>query len=97
MKKYIALILALVCILLPACADDSAMSGSADTKQAEQPDTGTPAEYVDDGGNVRLTFAESIDMGRITKLSGRTVEIIGYMATVSPVSGKYLYLMNLPY
>ena len=23
--------------------------------------------------------------------------MIGYMATVSPVSGKYLYLMNLPY
>lgn len=48
-------------------------------------------------GSVRLTFAESINMDRIDELSGRTVEIIGYMATVSPVSGKYLYLMNLPY
>ena len=25
------------------------------------------------------------------------MEIVGYMATVSPVSGKYIYLMNLPY
>lgn len=48
-------------------------------------------------GSVRLTFAESINMDKINELSGRTVEIIGYMATVSPVSGKYLYLMNLPY
>lgn len=56
-------------------------------------DGGNAAE----GGTTRLTFAESIDFDRITELSGREVEIIGYMATVSPVSGKYLYLMNLPY
>ena len=49
------------------------------------------------GGSVRLTFAESINMDRIRELNGRTVEIVGYMATVSPVSGKYIYLMNLPY
>ena len=49
------------------------------------------------GGTVRLTFADSIDMNRIKELSGSTVEIVGYMATVSPVSGKYIYLMNLPY
>lgn len=52
---------------------------------------------ADGGGNVRMTFAESIDLDRINELSGKTVEILGYMATVSPVSGKYMYLMNLPY
>ena len=51
----------------------------------------------DAGGNVRLTFADSIDFKKISELSGKTVEIVGYMATVSPVSGKYIYLMNLPY
>ena len=50
-----------------------------------------------DGGSVRLTFADAIDMTRIEQLSGSKVEIVGYMATVSPVSGKYMYLMNLPY
>ena len=49
------------------------------------------------GETVRLTFADSINMSRIRALSGSTVEIVGYMATVSPVSGKYIYLMNLPY
>ena len=49
------------------------------------------------GGNVRLTFADSINYDKISELSGKTVEIVGYMATVSPVSGKYIYLMNLPY
>ncbi|MBQ7566612.1 MAG: hypothetical protein IJT18_05770 [Oscillospiraceae bacterium] len=52
---------------------------------------------ADTGGTTRLTFADSIDIGRISELSGHTVEIVGYMATVSPVSGSYIYLMNLPY
>ena len=49
------------------------------------------------GETVRLTFADSIDLDRISELAGKKVEIVGYMATVSPVSGKYIYLMNLPY
>ena len=49
------------------------------------------------GETVRLTFADSINVNRIQQLSGKTVEIVGYMSTLSPVSGKYLYLMNLPY
>ena len=48
-------------------------------------------------GTVRLSFADSLNMNRIKELSGQTVEIVGYMATLSSVSGTYLYLMNLPY
>ena len=54
-------------------------------------------EEAGKGAVTRLTFADSIDVERIKELSGQTVEIVGYMATVSPVSGKYIYLMNLPY
>ena len=54
-------------------------------------------EKADDGSTTRLTFADSINISRIKNLSGKQVEIVGYMATVSPVSGKYIYLMNLPY
>ncbi len=104
MKKYIALLLALLCLFLPACGGSSSESEAPESA----PDaTGSKAETsavpsadtkIDDGtGNVRLTFAESIDMARIEELSGRTVEMIGYMATISPVNGQYLYLMNLPY
>ncbi len=52
---------------------------------------------IGEDGVARLTFADAIDVGTIQKLSGKTVEIVGYMATLSPVSGKYMYLMNLPY
>ena len=106
MKKYIAILLALACLVLAGCADGvgpdkdkAADTGSANTLPADSgsADTAAVTDYPDDGGNVRLTFAESVEMSRIEQLAGRTVEIIGYMATVSPVSGKYMYLMNLPY
>ena len=105
MKKYIAILLALACLVLAGCADgagtdkgNAADTGSANTLPADsKADTSAVTDYPDDGGNVRLTFAESINMDRINSLAGRTVEIIGYMATVSPVSGQYMYLMNLPY
>ena len=97
MKKIIALILALVCLMtFIGCADEASKSGNGnDTAPATlNNDTGNDSgnggsPVIDDGtGNVRLTFAESVDMSTINKLAGRTVEIIGYMATVSPVSGK---------
>ncbi len=45
----------------------------------------------------RLTFAESASLEAIRSLNGQTVIITGYMATLSPLSGEYIYLMNLPY
>ena len=105
MKKYIALIIAAVCLFLAACADQTSVSDGDQGDQGQESiadiSSGTSEETQVDpipgDGNVRLTFAESIDMERIKQLEGRTVEMIGYMATVSPVSGEYLYLMNLPY
>lgn len=48
-------------------------------------------------GKYKLTFAQSIDIDTINSLNGKDVVITGYMATLSPVSGKFMYLMNLPY
>ena len=45
----------------------------------------------------RLTFAESTSIDTIRSLNGQQVVITGYMATLSPLSGEYIYLMNLPY
>lgn len=44
-----------------------------------------------------LSFSDSVSLERIRKLDGKPVTIIGYMATMSPLSGKYMYLMNMPY
>ena len=45
----------------------------------------------------KLSFAESASIETIQKLKGKPVTITGYMATLSPLSGEYIYLMNLPY
>ena len=52
------------------------------------------------GGSVeaqKLSFAESASIETIQKLDGKPVALTGYMATLSPLSGDYIYLMNLPY
>ncbi|MBQ8859659.1 MAG: hypothetical protein IJ012_07750, partial [Clostridia bacterium] len=44
-----------------------------------------------------LSFAQAQSVEEMQKLDGKRVTIIGYMSTLSPVSGKFMYLMNLPY
>ncbi len=45
----------------------------------------------------KLSFAEATNLETIQSLGGKKVTITGYMATLSPLSGEYIYLMNLPY
>ncbi len=44
-----------------------------------------------------LSFAQANSVEEMEKLNGKAVTIIGYMSTLSPISGKFMYLMNLPY
>ena len=44
-----------------------------------------------------LSFSDAVSFEAIKALDGKKVSIIGYMATLSPVSGKFIYLMNMPY
>lgn len=44
-----------------------------------------------------LSFSSAIDLATIRSLNGKTVSVTGYMATLSPISGKFMYLMNMPY
>jgi hypothetical protein len=45
----------------------------------------------------KLSFAESASLETIEGLKGKTVTLTGYMATLSPLEGDYIYLMNLPF
>ncbi|MBR1822444.1 MAG: hypothetical protein IJ769_12610 [Clostridia bacterium] len=45
----------------------------------------------------KLSFAESASIETLNSLNGKSVTLTGYMATLSPLSGEYIYLMNLPY
>lgn len=44
-----------------------------------------------------LSFRDSASIDTISALKGKPVVITGYMATLSPLDGSYIYLMNLPY
>ena len=44
-----------------------------------------------------LKFSDSTSIEVLKKLDGKSVSITGYMATLSPLTGDYIYLMNLPY
>ncbi len=49
------------------------------------------------GDPTSLSFSDATSIDAITALNGKPVTIVGYMATLSPISGKYMYLMNMPY
>ena len=44
-----------------------------------------------------ISFAQAHTMKELKKYDGETVSIIGYMSTLSPISGEFMYLMNMPY
>ena len=48
-------------------------------------------------GTKMLSFSQAQSVENIKDMNGQTVSMIGYMSTLSPVSGKFMYLMNLPY
>lgn len=51
----------------------------------------------EESGATMLSFAQAESVTEMKKLSGKSVTIIGYMSTLSPISGQFMYLMNLPY
>ena len=42
-------------------------------------------------------MSDSASLDTLKSLDGKRVTITGYMATLSPLSGEYIYLMNMPY
>ena len=44
-----------------------------------------------------LSFSQANSIEQMQKLDGQQVNIIGYMSTLSPINGSFMYLMNLPY
>ena len=47
--------------------------------------------------NNTLSFSQANSVDEMKKYDGEQVSIIGYMSTLSPINGSFMYLMNLPY
>ena len=59
--------------------------------------TGCGGKEASSAEVTKLGFADSASLDTLKSLDGKSVTITGYMATLSPLSGEYIYLMNLPY
>lgn len=51
----------------------------------------------DSSGSKLLSFSMTESINELYKYNGEQVTIIGYMSTLSPLNGSFMYLMNLPY
>ena len=81
----------LLCTALVSC--DSGSSIESNESDSGKPVEGKPAA----NGTVMLSFSQAQSIEEMKNYDGREVTIIGYMSTLSPISGKFMYLMNLPY
>ncbi|MGN0447346.1 MAG: hypothetical protein ACI4GC_02235 [Acutalibacteraceae bacterium] len=61
--------------------------------------TACKGEKVTDGDakSRLLSFSQASSVKQMQELDGQEVSIMGYMSTLSPVNGQFMYLMNLPY
>ena len=59
--------------------------------------TGCGGKEASSAEVTKLSFADSASLDILKALDGKRVTITGYMATLSPLDGTYIYLMNLPY
>ena len=51
----------------------------------------------DESSATLISFSEAASVDYLKTLNGKKVSIIGYMSSLSPVSGNFMYLMNMPY
>ncbi len=54
-------------------------------------------EKKEEDGTLLLSFSQAQSIEEMKNYDGKQVSIIGYMSTLSPISGSFMYLMNLPY
>lgn len=84
MKKRIIALFAAVAVILAFAGCGGTENGGAEN-----------AEKTD--GVTKLSFKAASGYDYLKTLNGTQVAISGYMATSSPVDGKFMFLMNLPY
>lgn len=48
-------------------------------------------------GVTQLRFKDTIETSELKKIDSKTVSMIGFMSTSTPLKGEYTYLMNMPY
>jgi uncharacterized lipoprotein NlpE involved in copper resistance len=86
MRKSILALLCIVVLLIAGCGNKPSSSSVSSSLGA-----------VDENGAIQLKFRDELTIDKLKQLNGKQVKIVGFMATLSPLNGEYIYLMNMPY
>lgn len=89
MKKLLALLFASLFVIM-------SFTSCGKEPPTEENEVGEEATEVPKGVTT-LSFSKANSVEEMEKIDGGKVEIIGYMSTLSPITGSFMYLMNLPY
>jgi len=102
-------IMALVCVglICTGCGekieDNSVLASTQDSGITEKANSvkdksaNDIVTVVNDEGYVELKFKNTNSDEYIRSLDGKKVTMTGYLSVLSPISGKFAYLMNMPY
>jgi hypothetical protein len=88
MKKLFMLLCCLVVLVVSGCSTKSDLSLS-DAKPA--------IKLKKENGVTQIRFKDTLSVEQLGALDGKKVSIIGFMSTISPLNGEYIYLINMPY
>jgi hypothetical protein len=88
MKKLFLLLCCLVLLIVSGCGAKS------DLKLSD----GQPTiKLTKENGVTQIRFKDTLSVDQLKTLDGKKVSITGFMSTISPLNGEYIYLINMPY
>lgn len=107
MKKFFIVLLCCCMAICAGCKEQSEVDENlnfdyvgetnVDTKANSLKEDKEIVTVVNEEGFVELKFKNTNSDNYIRSLNGKKVTITGYLSVLSPINGKFAYLMNLPY
>jgi len=109
MRKFGIIVLICMGLICTGCGDNvepeenSVLAGTQDAGITEKANSlkdkaeNDIVTVVNDDGYVELKFKNTNSDEYIRSLDGKKVTMTGYLSVLSPISGKFAYLMNMPY
>lgn len=96
LQRILAILLALLMLMVAVGCDTSDDGPAAESNDASSQNGNQPNKN-NSNDTALLSFSQAQSIEVMQSYDGRQVTIIGYMSTLSPLNGSFMYLMNLPY
>lgn len=106
MKKYILLVLTAITLCVGCSINQPPIESNTEidnkvalenSKSSILNDIEGETPVINSDGYIELKFKNTFSNNYLESISGEKVTMTGYISTLSPISGEFAYLMNLPY